>query len=128
MASLPEDLKYTKTHEWVRAQGGLIEVGITDFAQHQLSDITYVELPEAGRHVEAGEETAVVESIKAASDIYAPVAGTIVELNPALADAPETINSDPYAAGWLFRMNPDAPGAADGLLSAGDYAASLPKE
>ncbi len=128
MVPVPEDRKYTPTHEWARAHGNLIEVGITEFAQHQLSDITYVELPEPGRRVRAGEETAVVESIKAASDIYAPVAGTVAEVNPALADAPETINSDPYGAGWLFRLTPEAPGVLDALQSAGDYAASLPAE
>src|SRR3989339_1889759 len=96
----PDDLEYTKTHEWVRIKNGVIEVGITDFAQHQLSDITYVELPELNRHLDAGEEAAVVESIKAASDVYAPIAGTIVEVNEALTNAPEVINSDPFGAGW----------------------------
>lgn len=128
MAHSPDDLKYTKTHEWVRSKDGLIEVGITDFAQHQLSDITYVELPELNRHLDAGEEAVVVESIKAASDVYAPIAGTIVEVNEALADTPEIINSDPFNAGWIFRMNPDNADDADALLSAEAYEADLPAE
>ncbi|MFA5043452.1 MAG: glycine cleavage system protein GcvH [Kiritimatiellia bacterium] len=124
----PDDLKYTKTHEWVRAQDGMIEVGITDFAQHQLSDITYVELPELNRRLDAGEEAVVVESIKAASDVYAPIAGTIVEVNEALANAPDLVNSDPFGAGWLFRMNPDRADDVDALLSAEAYEARLPTE
>jgi glycine cleavage system H protein len=124
----PEDLKYTPTHEWVRAQDGVIEAGITDFAQHQLSDITYVELPEPDRHFDAGEEAVVVESIKAASDIYAPVAGTIVEVNEALVNTPEVINSDPFGAGWIFRMKPDHAGDVENLLSAEAYEAKLPTE
>jgi len=124
----PEDLKYTKTHEWVRLKDDVLEAGITDFAQHQLSDITYVELPELNRHLDAGEEAVVVESIKAASDVYAPVAGTIVEVNEALANAPEVINSDPFGAGWLFRMEPDHADDVEGLLSAEAYEAALPDE
>ena len=124
----PDDLKYTKTHEWVRTKDGVIELGITDFAQHQLSDITYVELPELNRHFDAGEEAVVVESIKAASDVYAPIAGTIVEINEALAQAPEVINSDPFGAGWLFRMEPDNADDVDALLSAEAYEADLPSE
>jgi len=124
----PEDLKYTNTHEWVRIKDDVIEAGITDFAQHQLSDITYVELPELNRHLEAGEEAVVVESIKAASDVYAPIAGTIVEVNEALANAPEVINSDPFGAGWIFRMKPDNAGDVDALLSAEAYEAKLPVE
>ena len=124
----PEELKYTKTHEWVRTKDGLIETGITDFAQHQLSDITYVELPELNQHLNAGEEAVVVESIKAASDVYAPIAGTIVEVNVALAHGPEAINSDPFGDGWLFRMKPDHAGDVDALLSAEEYEADLPTE
>ena len=124
----PDDLKYTKTHEWVRTKDDVIEVGITDFAQHQLSDITYVELPELNRHLDAGEEAVVVESIKAASDVYAPIAGTIVEVNEALANTPEVINSDPFGAGWIFRMKPDNADDVDALLSAEAYEANLPSE
>ena len=122
----PDELKYTKTHEWVRTKDDVIEVGITDFAQHQLSDITYVELPELDRHLDAGEEAVVMESIKAASDVYAPITGTIVEVNEALTHAPEVINSDPFGAGWLFRMKPDHAGDVDALLSAEEYEADLP--
>lgn len=128
MAHNPDDLKYTKTHEWIRTKDDLIEVGITDFAQHQLSDITYVELPELNRHLDAGEEAVVLESIKAASDVYAPIAGTIVEVNDALANAPEVINSDPFGAGWIFRMNPDHADDVDALLSSDAYKAILPAE
>lgn len=128
MAHNPDDLKYTKTHEWVRTKDGVIEVGITDFAQRQLSDITYVELPELHRHLDAGEEAVVVESIKAASDIYAPIAGTIVAINEALANAPEVINSAPFDAGWIFRMKPDHADDVDALLSAEAYEANLPAE
>ena len=128
MAHNPDDLKYTKTHEWVRTKDDLIEAGITDFAQHQLSDITYVELPELNRHLDAGEEAVVVESIKAASDVYAPIAGTIVEVNEALVNTPEIINSDPFGAGWIFRMNPDHADDVDALLSSDAYKAILPAE
>lgn len=124
----PDDLRYTKTHEWVRMKDGMIEVGITDFAQHQLSDITYVELPELDRHLDAGEEAVVVESIKAAADVYAPIAGTVVEVNEALANTPDIINSDPFGAGWLFRMNPDHADKVDALMSAKAYEAKLPAE
>ena len=124
----PDDLKYTKTHEWVRTQDSVLEAGITDFAQRQLSDITYVELPELNRHLDADEETVVVESIKAASDVYAPIAGTIVEVNETLVHAPEIINSDPFNAGWLFRMEPDQANDVDALLSAEAYEADLPAE
>jgi len=128
MAHNPDDLKYTKTHEWARTKDDLIEAGITDFAQHQLSDITYVELPELNRHLDAGEEAVVVESIKAASDVYAPIAGTIVEVNEALVNTPEIINSDPFGAGWIFRMNPDHADDVDALLSSDAYKAILPAE
>ena len=124
----PDDLKYTKTHEWVRTKDDVIEVGITDFAQHQLSDITYVELPELNRHLDAGEEAVVVESIKAASDVYAPIAGTIVAVNETLVNTPEVINSDPFGGGWIFRINPDHADNVSALLSAEAYEANLPTE
>lgn len=126
MQAHPTDLKYTRTHEWVRRRGDGVEIGITDFAQHQLSDVTYVELPDIGRHLDAGEGAAVVESIKAASDVYAPVAGVVTEVNTALADAPGVINTDPFGAGWLFRIKPDRPADLDPLLDAAAYAATLP--
>lgn len=128
MLNQPKDLKYTKTHEWARRQGQQIEVGITDFAQHQLSDITYVELPEIGKALEANEEAAVVESIKAASDVCIPVKGVIAEVNDQLTGAPEVINSDPYGLGWLFRMTPDNMTDVDVLMDVDQYEASLPEE
>ena len=119
--AVPNDLYYTKTHEWLRVDDGYATVGITDFAQGQLSDITFVELPDVGRQVEAGDEIAVVESVKAASDIYAPVAGTIVEVNPDLEDEPELINNSPYEGGWLFRIEPKREEDVDNLMGAEEY-------
>lgn len=117
----PSELKYTKTHEWTRlADDGLVAVGITDHAQELLGDIVFLDLPEAGRRVTAGEECAVVESVKAASDIYAPVAGEIAAVNQAAADQPESVNADAYAA-WLFKIRPDDAGALAGLLDAEAY-------
>lgn len=129
MANIPNDRRYTGTHEWVRQiDNEIIEVGITDFAQHQLSDITYVELPEAGKHFSAGKEMAVVESIKAAADIYAPISGTIDEVNSSLTDNPGVLNTDPHGAGWLVKIKPDNPQDLNKLMSASDYEAQLPKE
>jgi glycine cleavage system H protein len=130
MSSVPADLKYTKSHEWVRTLAdGTVEVGITDYAQHALGDLVFVEVPEAGRVVKAGEPCAVVESVKAASDIYAPLAGEVSAGNPRLSDEPETVNTDPYGEGWLMRLRP-APGAlaAAALLSAADYQKVLEAE
>jgi glycine cleavage system H protein len=107
MSELPGDLKYTSEHEWLRQEDdGSVTVGITDHAQSALGDLVYVELPEAGQEVEAGGEMAVVESVKAASDVYAPISGTVIAVNEALADDPEKINSDPYGDGWIVRMQP----------------------
>ncbi len=135
MNDLLQKLKYTKTHEWIlrddKAPNGtqnIIKVGITDFAQQQLSDITYVELPAVGRQLSAGEEVAVVESIKAAADVYAPAAGSVVEVNAALANAPEAINSDPYGQGWLFTMKLDNQADINALMDASQYEASLSGE
>ncbi len=128
MGNYPSDLKYTKTHEWVRLHDHLVEVGVTDFAQHQLSDITYVELPAIDQRFDSNEEIAVVESIKAAADVYAPIAGVVAEVNPDIESAPETINSDPYGAGWLFRLDPDNIHDMDELMGADEYEASLPEE
>lgn len=128
MANIPDDCKYTGTHEWVRNDDEIMEVGITDFAQHQLSDITYVELPEAGKYFSAGKEMAVVESIKAAADIYTPVSGTIIEINSSLTDNPGVINTDPYKAGWLVKIKPDNPQDLNKLMSAPDYEALIAKE
>src|SRR5579883_1181510 len=109
MSPLPQDLKYTKSHEWVRTRAdGSLEIGITDHAQHALGDLVFVEVPEAGRSVKSGDACAVVESVKAASDVYAPVTGEVLEGNAQLASAPETVNEDAYGAGWLYRLKPAA--------------------
>jgi glycine cleavage system H protein len=117
------ELRFTQDHEWVRLDAGIATVGITDHAQTALGDVVFVELPEIGREVAAGEACAVVESVKAASDIFAPIAGTITEVNASLADAPGAINSEPTGAGWFFRMQPADPGAVADLLDADAYAA-----
>lgn len=124
--NVPNDLSYTKSHEWVRRDGDLLVVGITDFAQQQLGDITFVELPGVDESFEAEGDAAVVESVKAASDIYSPVDGTVVEVNEALEDEPELINSSPYEAGWLFKLRA-ADDAEDKLLSASDYTSLAPE-
>jgi glycine cleavage system H protein len=119
----PADLKYTASHEWLRDNGdGTATVGITFHAQEALGELVYVELPEVGRRVSAGEPCVVVESTKAASDVYAPAAGEILEVNAALGDAPQTVNEAPYGAGWLFRMTLADPAQLGPLLSAADYA------
>jgi len=118
----PDTLKYTKSHEWIRLEGDIAVVGITDFAQDALGDVVFVEVPEVGRIANSGEAIAVVESVKTASDIYAPVAGEVVEANSALADKPELLNSSPYGQGWLFKMKV-SPADVAGLLSAADYQA-----
>jgi glycine cleavage system H protein len=121
MSTVPGDLRYTRDHEWIRSEAdGTVVVGITDHAQHQLGELVYVELPEAGRRVAAGEACAVVESVKAASDVYAPLAGTISGVNDALDGEPGLVNSSPYAGGWLFRLKPADP-ALPGLLDADAY-------
>lgn len=121
-STVPSDLRYTQSHEWVRRNAdGSVTIGITDHAQHALGDLVYAETPAAGRAVTAGEACAVVESVKAASDVYSPIAGTIRAGNPALADAPEAINTEPYGAGWLFELVPTDPRAIDALLDASGY-------
>jgi glycine cleavage system H protein len=123
MSSYPADLRYTKSHEWLRTlQDGTIEVGITDHAQQALGDLVFVEVPEAGRHLAAGDACAVVESVKAASDVYSPIAGEVTSGNPKLATEPELINRDPYGAGWIMRLKP-AGGAATETLDAKTYEA-----
>ncbi len=114
---------YTEEHEWIRVEGDEATVGITDFAQGQLGDIVFVELPEVGRQVTKGGEAAVVESVKAASDVYAPVDGEIVEPNPALGDDPSLVNSDPEGEGWFFRLRLSDPSQLEGLMDAGAYKA-----
>jgi glycine cleavage system H protein len=119
--SIPADLKYTESHEWVRTEAdGTLTVGITDHAQEALGDIVFLELPEAGKTVSAGDGVAVVESVKAASDIYAPVSGEIVESNTSLVDTPDQVNGAPYAS-WLFRIKPAAGASTDKLLDAAGY-------
>jgi glycine cleavage system H protein len=119
--STPEDRKYTITHQWVRVEAdGIVSVGITDYAQEQLGDVVFVQHPEIGRKVKQGETCAVVESVKAASDIPAPVSGEIVGVNPLVADAPEKLNQEPYAA-WLFRLRPGNAAELAGLLDAAAY-------
>jgi glycine cleavage system H protein len=123
MSQIPADLRYTKSHEWVRTlPDGSVEIGITDHAQHSLGDLVFVEVPEAGRKLAAGDACAVVESVKAASDVYSPVAGEVIAGNAALATQPELINQDPYGQGWIMRLKPAAAGAG-GLLDATAYAA-----
>jgi len=130
MSNVPADLKYTQSHEWVRMLAdGSVEIGITDHAQQALGDLVFVEVPEAGRSVKAGEPCGVVESVKAASDIYAPLAGEIIAGNPKLATEPETVNAQPYGEGWLMRLKPAAGAlAAAALLSAADYQKVLDAE
>ncbi len=120
----PSDLRYTSSHEWLRLEAdGTATVGITFHAQDALGELVYVELPEVGRRLAQGESCVVVESTKAASDVYAPVAGEVLAINPALAEAPQTVNESPYGDGWLFRMRPSDPSQIDALLDAGAYAA-----
>lgn len=119
--NIPGDLRYSKTHEWVRVMGKKATVGITDFAQDQLSDLTYVELPAVGDTLEVEDEAAVVESVKAASDVYSPVSGTVTEVNTSLETNPEVINSDPYGAGWLFKLTLAEPSDLDALLPPDEY-------
>ena len=119
------DTRFTKDHEWVRLEDGIAVVGITDHAQDALGDIVFVELPEPGREVEEGEACAVVESVKAASDIYAPLAGRVVESNPAIADDPALVNRDPAGDGWFFKIEPADPAAVEALLDEAAYNAFL---
>ena len=126
MSNVPADLKFMKSHEWVRAEGdGRYTVGISDHAQAALGDLVYVELPSEGDELTQGAGCAVVESVKAASDVYAPLSGKVVAVNAALADAPETINGDAYGAGWMFVVEASDPSQVDGLLAADAYAASI---
>lgn len=115
------ETKYTKDHEWVRIEGDTVTVGITDYAQEQLGDVVYVELPDVGKAVKAGDEAAVVESVKAASEVYAPVSGEVVEVNEALADAPAGVNEDATGAGWFVKLKLANAGELDGLMSEDAY-------
>lgn len=126
MSNIPADLKYVASHEWLKLEDdGIITVGITDHAQDLLGDVVFVELPEVGREVSADEEIAVVESVKAASDVYAPIAGEIVEINNELVDSPELANEDPYGKAWFFKIKPTNVADYDDLLSAEEYQSAL---
>ncbi|HEX3396190.1 MAG TPA: glycine cleavage system protein GcvH [Steroidobacteraceae bacterium] len=127
--NIPSDLKYTKSHEWVRqAQNGALEIGITDHAQSALGDLVFVEVPDVGRAVSMGEACAVVESVKAASDVYSPVAGKVIANNGQLSSKPELLNEDPYGAGWLFRLELSGPLNAAALMNASAYESFLAEE
>jgi glycine cleavage system H protein len=129
MSNIPADLKYAKTHEWARLNDdGSVTVGISDNAQEQLGDMVYIEVPGVGKIVAAAQPCAVVESVKAASDVYAPVAGEIVEVNSNLVESPETVNQDAYGEGWMFRLRPSDPGELEELLDADAYEAFLESE
>ncbi len=121
MAKIPQDLRYTKDHEWIRMEGATGVMGITDYAQHAMGDIVYVELPDEGREVRAGEDFIVVESVKGANDVFSPVSGTVAGVNGDLDGAPELLNEDPYT-NWLVRLEVADPGELDSLLDAGAYA------
>jgi glycine cleavage system H protein len=120
--SIPADLKYSTSHEWVRLDGDVATCGITHHAQDALGDVVYVEMPEVGDDVSKGTGAAEIESVKAVSDIYAPVSGEVVEVNEAIEDGPEAVNADPYGGGWLFKVRITAPGEVDGLMDAKGYA------
>ena len=129
MSNIPKDLRYTKSHEWVKLNAdGSITVGITHHAQDLMGDMVFVDLPPAGTKVTSGKECGVVESVKAASDVYAPVSGEVVEANAALADSPETVNKDCYGAGWMFRLKPANKAELDSLLDAKAYEALVASE
>ena len=121
MSNVPSDLKFAKSHEWVRVSGDTATIGITDHAQQELTDIVFVELPAAGRKVKAGEACAVVESVKTASDIYSPVSGEILEVNKAVVDSPALVNSQPDTGGWFYKIKLSNPAEVDALLSPDDY-------
>jgi glycine cleavage system H protein len=126
MSNVRPDRRYAKSHEWLKPESdGTATVGISDYAQNSLGDITFVQLPKVGATLKAGETFGVVESVKAASDLYAPVAGVVAAVNPALERAPETVNQAPYDAGWMIRLQPADPAAAAGLLGADDYARQI---
>ena len=124
-SQVPADLKYAKSHEWVRVAGDVATVGITDHAQHELTDIVFVELPAVGRNVKAGETCAVVESVKTASDIYSPVSGEVIEANKAVSDNPSLTNTEPYTNGWFYKIKLSQPAEVASLLSPADYSKQI---
>ena len=125
MSEIPAELRYASSHEWAKVEDGVATVGISDHAQDAMGDLVYVELPEVGQVVAAGDETGVVESVKAASDIYSPVSGEIVEINEALEDEPELVNNAPFEGGWLFKVQLTDEGELDNLLTADQYQAQI---
>jgi glycine cleavage system H protein len=125
MENIPSDLKYAKTHEWVRVSGNVATVGITDHAQHELTDVVFVELPAVGRQVKAGDACAVVESVKTANDIYSPVSGEITEANPAIVANPALVNTEPYKGGWFYKLKLSAPAELNALLTPEQYQAQI---
>ena len=122
---VPDDLRYAETHEWIRPEGGIAAIGITDHAQAELTDIVYVELPQVGTALEAKQAAAVVESVKAASDIYSPVSGEVVEVNPELESNPALVNTDPYGSGWLFKVKLSDPEEVASLKTAAEYSSQI---
>jgi len=125
MAKVPSDLKYAKSHEWVRVAGNVATVGITDHAQHELTDLVFVEVPEVGRTIKAGDACAVVESVKTANDIYSPVSGVVIEVNPLVVADPALVNSEPYNGGWFYKIKLSAPAELNALLSPEQYKAQI---
>jgi glycine cleavage system H protein len=129
MSNNPAELKYAKSHEWARLEeDGTVTVGITEHAQEALGDVVYIETPSVGDAIAGGDQAGVVESVKAASDIYAPISGEVIAVNDVLEDAPETVNSDPYNDGWFFKLKPEDTSELDALLSADEYAAHCDEE
>jgi len=129
MSTIPAELKYSKSHEWVRRErDGSVTVGITDHAQDLLGDMVFVELPEPGKELQAGQECAVVESVKAASDVYSPISGEVVAVNEAISDSPELVNKEPYGEGWMMRIKPAAVADVDALMDADAYQALIDSE
>jgi glycine cleavage system H protein len=129
MSTIPAELKYSKSHEWVRRESDdTVTVGITDHAQDLLGDMVFIELPEPGRSLEAGQECAVVESVKAASDVYSPISGEVVAVNEAIGDSPELVNKDPYGEGWMMRIKPASASEVDALLDADAYQSLVDSE
>jgi glycine cleavage system H protein len=124
----PADLKYDKEHEWVRVEDGTVTIGISDFAQDQLGEVVYIDLPSAGDELVAGETFGEIESVKSVSELYAPVSGTVVEVNPDIDASPESVNSDPYGAGWMIKISVADPAQLDALMSADEYDAFVTSE
>jgi glycine cleavage system H protein len=125
MANVPADLKYAKSHEWARVSGSVATIGITDHAQHELTDVVFVELPEPGRQVKAGQACAVVESVKTASDIYSPLSGVVSEVNKAVVENPALVNSDPYGAGWFYKITISNAAETNSLLGPAEYTTQI---